>query len=238
MTEAIVRNYSPKTHKKCIKCRAWKARKAILDPVTGEVLEKKGFGDHNSSDGLQSICHSCKNKRTTELRSKNTKAQLRHHISTRCLTQLGKLAPDKFTVGLEGYLGYRITALVKHLRKDLKEREGKDRKLRDALQEGYHIDHIMPLSSYDVVVRDPQDGYRSQYPTIQVDDEWRMVDWVAFRDCWRIENLSAIPAAENLTKGAKIHDPRQDEILDEGDPEVDLGDVAEFGAPEEDDTTG
>jgi hypothetical protein len=29
------------------------------------------------------------------------------------------------------------------------------------------------------------------------------VDWAAFVDCWRIKNLSAIPASENLSKGAK-----------------------------------
>jgi hypothetical protein len=88
---------------------------------------------------------------------------------------------------LEYYLGYRITALVKALGKDLKEREGSHRKLRDALNEGYHIDHKRPLSSFNVVI---------------LENHVEMVDWEEFKRCWSISNLMAIPAVENLKKGA------------------------------------
>jgi len=57
------------------------------------------------------------------------------------------------------------------------------------LEEGYHIDHIHPLSKFKVVVRSQQ----------QVE----FVDWDAFKKCWAMENLRAIPATENLQKGAK-----------------------------------
>jgi hypothetical protein len=174
-----------KTHKICIKCRQPKAREDILDPSSGLVLEKHGFGAHNSEDGLQSICFTCKNIANNKARNRNVTARIRHHTATRCLTQLGEHAPATFTADLESHLGYRVRALVKHLVKDLKEREGSHRKLRDALNEGYHIDHKRPLSSFNVITGD-------------------LIDWGEFQHCWAMENLTAIPAAENLAKGAKV----------------------------------
>lgn len=181
------RDYDKRLYKKCIKCRDWKPRKDIENEDGTTV--KKGFGAHNSSDGLQSICFTCKNVANTKSRERNVTARIRHHTATRCLTQLGKLAPENFTAELEQYLGYRIRALVKHLRQDLKDREGPTRKLRDALNEGYHIDHIRPLSSFNVCVRNQQ--------------QENIIDWDEFRKCWRIGNLTAISAEENLAKGAK-----------------------------------
>ncbi len=184
-TGAIVRNYDRKTHKKCIKCRAWKPRSG----------EDKAFGDHeSSSDGLQSICYKCKNEANVLARGKNVSARLRHHTATRCLTQLGYLAPTNFVANLEDYLGYKISTLSKHLGADLKEREGSKRKLRDALNEGYHVDHIRPLSSFRVIVQ----------KLLRADSDMAVdaVDWKAFRACWATTNLRAIPADENLAKGA------------------------------------
>ncbi len=194
MAGPIVRNYDKHTHKRCIKCRQWKLR--VGDP-DGEPPTKAGFGKHDSSDGLQSICHTCKNKANTKARDQNTRARLRHHIATRCLTQLGPLAPDDLTKNLEDYLGYKISMLEKALRLDLKAREGDDRKLRDALNEGYHIDHIKPLSSYDVV----------RAATGEQAGDIEVVDWDIFRECWDIDNLSAISAEENLAKGASYEEP-------------------------------
>ena len=150
----------------------------------GLVLEKRGFGTHNSSDGLQSICFTCKNIANNKARDKNIVARVRHHTATRCLTQLGPLVPEGFTRDMEDYLGYKITALVRHLGAELKDREGSHRKLRDALHDGYHIDHVRPLSSFSVVTPNG-------------------VDWDAFRCCWTMTNLKAIPGAENLAKGAR-----------------------------------
>lgn len=185
------------THKVCIKCRKAKARINIFDPA-GTVVEKKAFGDHNSEDGLQSICYSCKNIANNKARDRNVTARIRHHTATRCLTQLGELAPDQLSANLEQYLGYRISTLVKHLSSELRLREGAKRKLRDALNEGYHIDHRRPLSSYKVVAveQDPIPGTLDP----------RYIDWDVFRECWSVSNLVAIPAAENLAKGAKYHD--------------------------------
>lgn len=165
-----------KERKRCIKCRQW-YRKA--GPAAG-------FGKHtSSSDGFQSICLPCKQAASRGRQITTPAVRIRHHFSSRMLLQLGELAPDGFTGDMEDYLGYKIRTLVKALGADLREREGPKRLLRNALQEGYHIDHIKPLSSFKVVVGDPP-----------------VVDWDVFRKCWAIENLSAIPGEENLKKGA------------------------------------
>lgn len=169
-----------KTEKKCIKCKRW-------------LLLASHFGVHNTSnDGFQSICKDCKKEANKKAQTKNVVARIRHHTATRCLEQLKGHVPSGFTKMMESYLGYPIQRLVRHLRDDLHAREGDERSLKDALNEGYHIDHIKPLSSYKVIV----DG---------------QVDWDAFKQCWRIENLSAIPARENLVKGAKF-DPEDDHV--------------------------
>ena len=184
-----------RVYKKCIKCREWKLKANKLDD-DGLIREKRGFGDHDSSDGLQAICFSCKNLANNKSRQKNVSARIRHHTGTRCLTQLGESAPPGLVSDLESYLGYKISALVKHLGKDLKEREGPTRKLRDALNEGYHIDHIRPLSSFNVIILNaPHQG-----------EVFEVVDWEVFRECWSISNLMAIPAEQNLQKGATYHE--------------------------------
>ncbi len=183
------RHVDKKLYKKCIKCRAWRPREDIEDPNDGHI-KKRQFGRHeSSSDGLQSICYSCKNIANTAARAKNPSQRIRHHTGTRCMTQLGDLAPPQFVKNMEDYLGYKIVRLVKALGKDLKEREGSKRKLRDALNEGYHIDHIVPLSSFPVIN--------------ELEGAPNVVDWDVFRECWAIDNLRAIPADENLAKGAQ-----------------------------------
>lgn len=135
-----------------------------------------------SHDGHQSYCKQCKSNMHKQRHKQNARARLRHHMATRIRSQLGDLAPENLTKDLDDYLGYRVAALVKALRADLKEREGK--KLSVALEEGYHVDHIRPLSSFQVI----RNG---------------VVDWEEFRRCWAIDNLTAIPAHVNLAKGAK-----------------------------------
>jgi hypothetical protein len=198
-TGARIREYDKRTHKKCIKCRRWKPREDLTvdyEDKSSKVF-KRGFGRNvDSADGLQSICMECKNPMNTAARVKNVAQRVRHHTATRCLTQLGDLAPEGFVADLEKHLGYKIARLIKRLGADLKEREGPNRKLRDALQEGYHIDHIKPLSSFEVIIKPAGMG--------------EIVDWDAFRACWALDNLRAIPAADNLAKGAK-HDATQAE---------------------------
>ncbi len=194
------KSYDRKKDKRCIKCRVWKPRKTDEEAGT-----KAGFGAHeSSSDSLQSICHACKNLANKGARNKNVTARLRHHIATRCLTQLGKLAPENFTKDLELHLGYKIHTLVKHLRKDLQEREGPKRKLRDALNEGYHVDHIRPLTLYKVIADEDLVKMvgNKEHGGYDVGD----IVWSEFQSCWKITNLSAIPADENLAKGAKFDD--------------------------------
>lgn len=105
-------------------------------------------------------------------------------MSTRCLTQLGSLAPEGFTARMDSYLGYSMPELVRGLSERLKQ-DFPDKRLRDCLNEGWHVDHIYPLSKFDVLVNGE-------------------VNWKEFRRCWAINNLRAIPAEDNLKKGAKV----------------------------------
>lgn len=162
--------------KKCAKCGQ---KKMLLDFDKSDT----------SHDGHQSYCKKCKNAMHQQRHKQNVRARLRHHMATRIQSQLGDLAPPRITKDLDTYLGYPLSRLVQSLRADLMQREGK--KLNQALEEGYHIDHIKPLSSYKVV----KEGE---------------VDWEAFRECWAVENLKAIPAAENLAKGAKYEGGESD----------------------------
>lgn len=206
MAGPIIRNYDKRIYKKCIKCRGWKPREDILGE-DADVDIKRGFGKHaSSSDGLQSICLLCKNAMNVKARSRNVTQRIRHHTGTRCLTQLGKIAPKNLVANLEEHLGYKIRTLVRHLSTDLKEREGKGRKLRDALQEGYHIDHIKPLSSFPVIRDESADPALVGVELAEKYEGRIAIDWGAFRDCWAISNLSAIPSAENLAKGAQFDD--------------------------------
>ncbi|KKL47121.1 hypothetical protein LCGC14_2338700 [marine sediment metagenome] len=216
MPGPIIREYDKRLYKKCIKCRGWYPREDILDDAD-KVVKKRGFGKHaDSSDGLQSICFLCKNRANNTSRERNVTARVRHHTGTRCLTQLGKeLTPKGFVANLEDFLGYKINALVKALSKDLKAREGRKRRLRDALNEGYHIDHKTPLSSFEVVYRDKHQIER--------------VDWDIFRECWAISNLQAIPADENLAKGAK-HEQAQEPTEENKAAEETDGEAAKEGA--------
>ncbi len=202
MVEPIIKNYDKRLYKKCIKCRQWQLREHKVDEETGEVLEKKGFGSHNSSDGLQSICFGCKNTANNDARNRNVNTRIRHHTATRCKTQLGDLLPSGFTKDIEDYLGYKILHLVRHLRERLREREGPDRSLRKALNEGYHIDHVVPLHTFQVIVAD-EDKLLAQ-----------KVDWEEFRRCWAITNLEAIPAQENLQKGGTVAEAEAKQIGD------------------------
>lgn len=189
-----VRKHDRKVEKKCIKCRQWWPKDTH-------------FGVHDtSSDGLQSICKVCKKNANKDAQNKNVPTRIRHHTATRCLEQLKGYVPHAFTRNLEDYLGYKIKALVNHLRADLRGREGPERDLRAALNEGYHIDHIRPLSLYKVVVPDEENPGQMK------------VDWEEFRRCWDIKNLSAIPGKENLKKSNKWEDIVGNSDDDAGNP--------------------
>ena len=177
--------------KKCVKCGA-------RHEYDDDDAVAKNFGKSETScDGYQSYCNACKNTLGKRRRQQNVSARLRHHISTRVTAQLGSLTPESLTAELQDYLGYSIHKLVKYLSTELKGREGPKRKLRDALEEGYHIDHIHPLSKFPVVVAN---SGPAGWEEVHMDH----VDWDVFRDCWRMDNLRAIPADENLAKGAKV----------------------------------
>ncbi|KKL94836.1 hypothetical protein LCGC14_1860670 [marine sediment metagenome] len=156
--------------KKCAKC--------------SNVYPLSEYGKNSSSsDGYKSYCRLCTNALGKRRREINIAAKLKHHIATRVTRQLeivGASIPDNLTKNLESYVGYPMWKLRKELDREIKGREGIS--LRQALADGYHIDHIRPLSLFAV----------------------KEIGDLLFRQCWAISNLRAIPAEENLAKGAKV----------------------------------
>lgn len=140
----------------------------------------------DSSDGYQAYCRTCKNGLHKKRRQKNISFRLKHHFATRITKQLGAAAPIGISKNLEMLLGYNMRELKKSLDKEIQEREGIS--LREGINNGYHVDHIKPLSTFDVISPDGT------------------VDWGTFRECWRVSNLKLISAEANLQKGAKYYD--------------------------------
>lgn len=166
----VAKSFKTRDKKKCAKC-------GTIRPITD-------FGSNTTSaDGRQTYCKDCKKGLAVRRREVNVPMRLKHHMATRIASQLGHLSPNNLTTRLEEFLGYKIVTLVMSLERELRERE--DKSLRDALIEGYHVDHIHPLHDFDVI----KDG---------------MIDWEELRKCWDISNLRAISAQENLQKGGKI----------------------------------
>lgn len=154
--------------RKCIKCRSQR-------PLSDFPLHA------TNRSGFASYCFTCKNALSKERRLRDPVARLKHYIVTRIKNELPKEAiPPDVQTNIHKYLGYKLPLLVKHLRKDIKEREGIT--LYESFKRGYHLDHIKPHSSFGIV----------------------NVDSVAFRDCWHYTNLRMISSTENLKKGAKI----------------------------------
>lgn len=153
--------------KVCVKCNT---KKGIAD-----------FPKHSGdSEERGSYCRKCKNALAKERRITDAGARLRHYIVTRIKNELPKdKIPKDIHTNLEKYLGYRLFQLKKHLREDLKSREGIT--LVKSFREGYHMDHRVPHKSFNITEVDSQ----------------------AFRDCWHYSNLWMIDATTNLKKGAK-----------------------------------
>jgi hypothetical protein len=152
--------------KKCTKC--------------GETKPYTEFGESETSrDGRQSYCKKCRDRLGDKIRKFNLRFRIKHHISTRVSKQIAaRLLPKGYTRDLETYLGYTIPELIRKLNADL---APQGLNLRQAIEQGWHLDHKRPLSSFKVV--------------LMTDEE--------FRKCWAISNLEMIPAEENLAKGSK-----------------------------------
>mgnify|MGYP001002216353 CR=1 FL=1 len=147
----------------------------------GELKARSDFPKHStSSDGFAAYCRDCKNGLARDRRQKDPIARFRHYIVTRIKNEYEKHeVPKDIHTDLEEYIGYKLFKLKKHVRDELKEREGIT--LIEAFKRGYHLDHRKPHSSFDIKV---------------IGDE-------EFKKCWHYENLWLIPAKDNLAKGAK-----------------------------------
>lgn len=76
----------------------------------------------------------------------------------------------------EEFVGYTLADLVRHLTLMLP----RGRTLEQCLNEGWHIDHIVPKSSYD------------------------LANPVELRRAWCLSNLRLLPALDNMRKGARM----------------------------------
>lgn len=133
----------------------------------------------DSSDGYSAYCRECKNGLSKERRINDAKARFTHYIVSRINNEFPKEEiPKDLETNLEGYLGYKLWELRKALRTDLA-LIGVG--LTESFKQGWHLDHVKPHSSF---------------PKHIIGDN-------VFQECWAINNLKMIPAAENLSKGAK-----------------------------------
>lgn len=80
--------------------------------------------------------------------------------------------------GWESLVGYSLSDLISHLERQFLPGMSWETYGRH----GWHIDHILPLVSFD----------------------YQTPDDPAFRACWALTNLRPLWAADNLTKGAKV----------------------------------
>ena len=158
---------SKRGFKVCVKCHEKKP------------LDK--FPIHSNETGeLGSYCRRCKNELGKQRRIFDADARLRHYIVTRIKNEWPKeKVPADIHTNLEEYLGYKMFQLKKHLRNELKEREGIT--LIKSFKEGYHMDHIKPHSSF-------KKG--------EIGD-------ADFKACWHYTNMAMIAASVNLSKGKK-----------------------------------
>ena len=157
------------SEKKCSKC--------------GTIKPLEDFGQNSSSaDGYQTYCRSCKNNLQKTKRQKDIIFRMKHHMLTRMHNHLNQ-TPKDFNENLEHYLGYPLTQLKRHLKAQVK--EDFHITVQQAFREGFHVDHITPLTSFGCTEIDTPEGLQK------------------FRECWHYTNLKAIPAEKNLKKGSK-----------------------------------
>ena len=171
------------TQRKCARCKQ-------VQPLEN-FGHKHGFlyavmnGLH--PEERQTYCNECKKITTTKTMQSNTIVRVRHHTLTRIMSQLQPDPPEDINRRLEWYLGYELKTLQRHIEKDIKVREGIT--AQEAYKRGYHLDHIVPLHSFQHLIVD----HSLQEPK----------SLEAFRECWDYKNLRLISAQENLAKGGK-----------------------------------
>lgn len=160
--------------KKCPKC-------GELKPAINKYFDKKG----DSADGLQSYCKKCKSNMHKRKRKVDIGFRIRHHFTTRIRDQLGDNCPAKLgRRELNVLLNYSMRDLRSALDSRIQADEGIS--IKEAISDGYHIDHIIPLHSFCCEEVKSEAGLAN------------------FRECWAISNLKLISAKENLAKGGKI----------------------------------
>lgn len=169
----------PEGHKRCTKC--------------GEIKPFDAFSKNkkNKQYGLQSACKACKTtyaKKQKEadpvLYNKNRRAQAnkrhRENIETRIKNRLRcslrRFVHDKHGNSYEELAGCTMEELREHLESLFEEGMSWD----NHAHFGWHIDHIKPMSSFDLTKEDQ------------------------IKECCHFTNLRPLWWKENLSKGAKI----------------------------------
>ncbi len=153
--------------KLCTKCKQFK-------PIERYPPHK------TTKDGFAAYCKDCRAVMRKHRHVTNFEARLKHHFAARMSQQLSGMAElPPLVANMESYVGYKMKDLVQYLHDDLTEREGIT--LAMAFDRGYHIDHIIALTTFKV--KDISDK--------------------AFKKCWAMSNLRAISSEDNLRKGSK-----------------------------------
>ena len=109
----------------------------------------------------------------------NLGLKLRYSISARINSQIN----NKNFEHCFDILGYSVGDLIKHLESKFREGMSWDNYGRN----GWHIDHIVPISKFNISVKESPD----------------------FKRCWGLNNLQPLWAHDNYTKHAKLYTPFQ-----------------------------
>ena len=132
---------------------------------------------------IKQFCHEHKKERNEYDRNKyktNPKYNLNEKISL--LVRLS-LKGNKNGKHWESLVGYNITDLIKHLKKNIP----KSYCWQDYINGKLHLDHIIPISVFNFIKPEHTD----------------------FKRCWALSNLRLLPARENLIKNNKLSKPFQ-----------------------------
>ena len=176
-------------NKKCTQC-------GTVYPRTDQYFPSS-HPSNFSRDGLASICRQCTTKRTAEWRKRNP--ERRRENSRKSIREKRKNDPNfrvKDAIGKQIHdalrrkkggvrsfkkLSYTPEALRHHLERQFSEGMNWD----NYGKEGWHIDHIVPISSFKLVTENGK------------------VDWDEVALCWALTNLRPLWAKDNLSKAFK-----------------------------------
>lgn len=147
----------------------WNNRESLLP-------KKREYSKSEKCKSLRRLWGS-KNKDKVSLRNKRYFSKIENRIRNATSSRIWK-GIKTGTSRIESKLGYNIDELKNHLEEQFKDGMSWD----NYGFYGWHIDHIMPVSSF-------------KYSSVEDD---------GFKECWALSNLQPLWAEENMSKSNKI----------------------------------